>query len=129
MISGETAVFFDGPLILSLVKAKRLKALGVTARTRLALAPEAPTMGEAGLAGLEVSLWYALYGPAGLDAARQARLRADVAGIVARPEVRAQLNSFGYEAEDIGPDELRRLIPAETASWAKVIRAAKWSLD
>jgi tripartite-type tricarboxylate transporter receptor subunit TctC len=129
VISGETAVFFDGPLILSLVKAKRLKALGVTARTRLALAPEVPTMEEAGLAGVELSLWYALYGPAGLDAERQARLRADVAGIVARLEVRAQLNSFGYETEDIGPDELRRLIPAETASWAKVIRAAKWSLD
>ncbi len=129
VISGETAVYFDGPLVLSLVRANRMKALAVTAPARLALAPEIPTMKEAGLPGHELSIWYAFYGPAGLPAALKAKLRADVASLLGKAEVKAQLAKMGYEPEDMGPEEVAEAIGRETQRWAQVVRTAKWRID
>lgn len=129
VMSGETAVYFPSPLVLTLVKANKLVALAVTAPSRVATAPEVPTMGEAGLPGAELSVWYGIYGPARLAPALQTKLRADIGAIIARPEVRAHLVGLGYEIDNMGPEEMVRVIRSETERWGKIVRAAKWSAD
>lgn len=129
VISGETAVYFDGPLVLALVQSKKLKALAVSAPSRLALGPDVPTMKEAGLPEHDLLIWYAFYGPKGMPDALRARLRKDVASLLTRAEVRAQLEKFGYAPEEVGPEELARIIAEETQRWARLVRAANWSIE
>ena len=125
VLSGEAQVLF-GSVASSVphVKAGKLKALATTGRTRSKVAPEVPTMAEAGLPGVEVTSWYAFMVPAGAPVSTVKLLHDNALKVLAVPEVQQAMARQGLDAETSTPQELSARIRAETKTWAEVIKAA-----
>jgi tripartite-type tricarboxylate transporter receptor subunit TctC len=107
------------------VRNGRLRALGVSTAQRSKLAPEVPTVAEAGVPGYDVASWYALSGPPKLPKAIVARLNDVVRQILAQPEIAGRFEQEGVDAAHSTPEEFARNIKADIAKWAKVAKAIK----
>jgi len=106
------------------VKGGKLKALGVSTSKRSPLAPEIPTISEAGAKGYEMTYWFAAYVPAGTPAPVVARLneilvKANKSGTAAK-----FYEPTGTEVLASTPEELRKFQAAESQKWSKIITAA-----
>ena len=112
-----------------LVRSGRVKLLGVMGSQRSALAPELPTLAEAGVPGYEASGWFALLAPAGTPAAVVQKLNADLNTVLRLPEVRQQFAQAGLEPLTSTPQELAALMKTETEKWAGVIRRSGAKVD
>jgi tripartite-type tricarboxylate transporter receptor subunit TctC len=106
------------------VRAGKLRALAVTSANRTALAPDLPTMKEAGFAGVEVGSWFALLAPAGLSKDVVAKLDSGVRTALQANDVAERLKGLGYESFYLGPDPLAAYLKSDLARWGKVVRAA-----
>ena len=111
------------------VKAGRLKALAVTSSKRSFVAPEVPTMSEAGLAGYDISSWQAMYAPGGTPREIVARLHSETARILRAPENAKKLQELGLEPGGMAPEELTALMRAEIPRLGKVVRASGAKVD
>jgi tripartite-type tricarboxylate transporter receptor subunit TctC len=104
------------------VKAGKLRALAISSPQRSPLAPELPTMAEAGVPGYEVIGWNGIVAPKGTPPEIVARLHAEVAKILRTPEMRQQLAAVGSEPIGNTPEEFGAFIKAEMGRWGKVIK-------
>jgi len=111
------------------VKAGRLKALAVTSSRRSFVAPDVPTMAEAGLAGYDISSWQAMYAPAGTPREIVARLHAETAKILRAPENQKKLSDLGLDAGGMSPDELLALMRSDLPRLGKVVRESGAKVD
>ena len=130
VISGQLPLTFTTlPAALPQVKAGKVRGLAITTRYPTPLAPGVPATAEAGLPGFEVSAWNAVYAPAAMPRELVVRLNADIVKILALPDVRERLITLGIDRVGNSPDEAAAYLRAETARWAKVIKAANIKLD
>ena len=106
-----------------LVKSGRLRALATTGAKRSIVAPELPTVAEAGLPGYAVEAWYGVLAPAGTPRAIVERLSGDLARILQSAEGREALRAQGAEAVGNTPEEFARYLRAEVDKWAKMVKA------
>jgi tripartite-type tricarboxylate transporter receptor subunit TctC len=109
------------------VRAGKIKAYAVTAKTRLSAAPEIPTVDEAGLPGLYVSVWFGIWAPKGTPRDAVAKLNAAMVSALADPAVRQRLSDLGQEItprEQQTPDALAAFHKAETEKWWPLVKAA-----
>ena len=106
------------------IKAGKTRALAITSRRRLALAPEIPTMEEAGVAGFEVLNWQGVVAPRGTPAEIVRRLNTEINKTLAMAEVRERILSQGNEIGGGTPEEFGALIRSEHAKWSKLVREA-----
>lgn len=104
------------------VHSGKLRVLGVAARQRMEIFPEAMTFAEAGLPGVESLSWYGLFGPAGLPDAVVARLHEDLRKVSADPVVQRQMQDQGAQVAMTPPAEFRRFVESEAGKWAQVAR-------
>jgi len=111
------------------VKAGKLKALAVTSSTRSFVAPEVPTMAQAGLAGYDISSWQAMYAPGGTPSEIVARLHSETAKILRSPENGKKLQDLGLEPGGMSPGELTALMRVEIPRLGKVVRASGAKVD
>ena len=111
------------------VKGGKLKALAVTSSKRSFVAPEVPTMAEAGLPGYDISSWQAMFAPAGLPKEIHARLYAETAKALKAPDVVKRLQELGLEAGGMPPEELAALIRADIPKLGKVVRDSGAKVD
>jgi len=111
------------------VKAAKLKALAVTSSTRSFVAPEVPTMAQAGLAGYDISSWQAMYAPGGTPSEIVARLHSETAKILRSPENAKKLQDLGLEPGGMSPGELTALMRVEIPRLGKVVRASGAKVD
>ena len=112
------------------LKAKRLRALGITSANRSALMPELPTFAEAGLPGYEVTGWYGVVAPAGTPREIINRLHGDITQALTRPEVVQTLGSFGLEPAPANtPETFTAFLRTEISKWAKVVKASGAKAD
>jgi tripartite-type tricarboxylate transporter receptor subunit TctC len=111
------------------VKGGKLKALAVTSTKRSFVAPEVPTMAEAGLAGYDISSWQAMFAPAGTPKEIVSRLHAETAKILRSPDNQKKLADLGLEAGGMAPQELAALIGAEIPRLGKVVRESGAKVD
>jgi tripartite-type tricarboxylate transporter receptor subunit TctC len=111
------------------VKGGRLKALAVTSSKRSFVAPEVPTMAEAGLAGYDISSWQAMYAPAGTPREIVARLHAETAKALRSPENQKKLSELGLDAGGMSPDELLALMRSDIPRLGKVVRESGAKVD
>ena len=105
-------------------KAGRVRALAVTSAKRTALAPDFPTMSEAGLPGFEVTFTPGLFAPAGTPASIIERLNREITRLVERPEIREKYLSVGMEALGQSPELFAAAIKREIAVIGKVVKSA-----
>ena len=106
------------------INSGRIKALGVTASERSPIAPDLPTLSEAGLTGYEYSTWYGVFCPAGVPRSIIAQLNRDIAHALATPGVRKRFSTTGVTAAPSTPDEFGRYVRAQVQKWRKVIETA-----
>src|SRR6266567_1479145 len=98
LMSGQIQLLADPMLSsLPLAQAGKIKALGLTSLKRATAAPEIPTVEESGMKGFEFVSWYGLWAPKGLPADISAKLQADVAKVLARPDMKERLSLLGFE--------------------------------
>ena len=109
---------------LPLVRQGQLRALAVTTAKRLSVAPELPTMAEAGVAGVEVSSWSAFLVPAKTPREIVGKIHDDTVKALADPTVRDKLESTGAVVVASTPAELIAFLAAERDKWGRVIKAA-----
>ncbi|MCW5653418.1 tripartite tricarboxylate transporter substrate binding protein [Hydrogenophaga sp.] len=130
LLGGQLDFIFVDTSALAHVAAGRLRALAVTGKTRLAAAPEVPTMEEAGIKGFYVDTWYSLAAPAGTPPEVVQRLSAEVARMVASPTVRERMRHMGTDpAVDTRPAHLGEVMRADTARWKKFLDGTRIRLD
>ena len=125
LMSGEVMVFFDTPITaVPLVKDGRLRALGVSTRTRSALLPDVPTIKEAGVPGYEVLGWNGILVPAATPAPIVQKLHAELRAILAESDIRQKLEQQGANPAPMDQEVFARLIRDDVARWGELIRAA-----
>jgi tripartite-type tricarboxylate transporter receptor subunit TctC len=133
LIGGSMDLMFDNlPSALPQIKGGKLTALAVTSATRSAAVPELPTVAEAGgaaLKGFEASSWFGLLAPAGTPMDIVNRIQQETAKALASPALKERLQAQGAIPSGITSAEFTRLIAAETAKWAKVVKAAGAKVD
>jgi tripartite-type tricarboxylate transporter receptor subunit TctC len=117
-------MFHNAPVVLPHVKTGALRGLAITSAQRNAAAPDLPTLSEAGVPGYEVTSWYAMYVPAGTPQPIVARLNADIARVLAMPDVKSWIESQAGVAGGGSPEQLAAFQAAETAKWATLVKAA-----
>jgi tripartite-type tricarboxylate transporter receptor subunit TctC len=120
------------PNSLPHMRAGAIKCYAVMARTRLRTAPEVPTVDEAGLPGLYMATWEAIWAPKGTPMTVINKLNAAVADALATPRVASRLASLGQEIfprEQQSPEALAALHKAEIDKWWPIIKAADVTAD
>ncbi|MEK8027022.1 tripartite tricarboxylate transporter substrate-binding protein [Pseudaquabacterium rugosum] len=110
------------------VRSGRVKALAVTSARRYAVAPELPTMQEAGVRDVDVGTWIGLVAPARIGAERQQALHAGALQALGQPAVRQQLAQQGLEWVGSTPAEFDAHLHAEHRRWATLVQTQGLSL-
>jgi len=118
------AVFATPTSSLSHIQSGRLKALAVTLPQRWPLLPQVPTTVEAGMPPINVEFFAAMFGPAGMPPEIAARLSMELSAIIARPQIREQIDKQGFALASSTPGELRGFIKTQLGAWAQGFKEA-----
>jgi tripartite-type tricarboxylate transporter receptor subunit TctC len=112
---------------LPLVRSGQIRAYAITADKRAASAPDIPTVDEAGLPGLHVSVWNGIWAPRGTPQAAIAKLNAAAVEAMADPQLRQRVTDLALEmppSDQLTPEALAALQKAETGKWWPIVKAA-----
>lgn len=130
MLAGQVQVFITTPpSVMGHVQTGKLRALAVTSKTRHPMLPNVPTTAEAGLPGIELEAWMALFAPAGTPPETVAKLTASVRKALEQPETKARAEGAGIEARYLDPAGLAALVAKDTEYWGKIIKARNITAD
>lgn len=130
LLGGQVDSMFD-----SVTSAKphvvsgKLRALAVTTAKRSRALPDVPTLAEAGVAGYDVSPWFAVFVPAGTPRPIIDKLNAALLDAMKQPDVVARLDVIGAEPVGSTPDALAAHLASESARWTRLIAARGIKLD
>jgi len=125
VMAGQVPVLFSTLIqVLPHVRSGKVKALGVGGPKRTAVLPDVPTVGESGVPGYDVAVWWGLLAPAGTPPAIVAKVNAEVKGILAEPETQKRLAAEAAEPIVLTPAEFGKRITEDLAKWAKVAKQA-----
>lgn len=125
VMSGQVDfMFVDISLATPQIQAGKLKALGVTSRERFPVVPDIKTLNESGASGYELSVWFALAGPAGIPAPIANRLSAAVQKSLQSLDLQAKYAGHGLRVKPSTPQEFGEFLKSEIASWGALIRQA-----
>jgi tripartite-type tricarboxylate transporter receptor subunit TctC len=126
VLAGDSVHFMFAtiPSVIQHVRSGKLRAIAVTSLKRSAGVPEVPTVAESGLPGFDASSWFGLVGPAGLPREIAQRIAADIARALKGEAMRERFIAQGSDPVGSTPDEFTDHIKAETAKWAKVVKAS-----
>lgn len=132
-ISGQISFMFD---ILNVAipqsRSGRVRALAVTSSKRSPYAPEVPTMEEAGVPGYSAAgsdLWFGIMAPAGLPKPVADRLQSELVKVLRSPEMRQAIRGQFFEPYTSTSDEFLRVIRADGAKWAKIVKESGARVD
>jgi tripartite-type tricarboxylate transporter receptor subunit TctC len=120
------ATYMMAPIQLALadIRAGKLRALGVTTKSRSHLLPEVPTIAEAGVPGFDYPIWYGVWVPAGTPAEVVDKLAKDIARVLAAPELRAWLEEHGADRMSMAQPEFALFVLKESERAEAIIKAA-----
>ncbi|GMO98815.1 hypothetical protein TM239_19650 [Bradyrhizobium sp. TM239] len=128
LVAGQIDIMFDqASNSLPHVKSGAIKAFAVTSPTRLASAPDVPTVDEAGLPGLYISYWHGIWAPKNTPKDIVTRLNAAIVAVLAEPAVKQRFAELGQEIPlpaQQTPAALAAFQKAETEKWWPIVKAA-----
>ncbi len=113
------AVFATPTVTLSHIREGKLNALAVTTPTRSPLLPEVPTTVEAGMPPINVEFFAALFGPAKLPPEIATRLSKELNSIMARPQIRQQVDKYGFALAGSTPEEMAAFVRQQLVAWKR----------
>lgn len=124
-MSGRTA-FYMAPLDTAIgqLKGGKVRALGVTSKTRNAAVPDIPSMAEQGYPNFEIGLWFGVWAPAGTPAAVVKKINTDINQSMQDPEVKTAYEAKGIKATPMSPTEFNKFVREEMAKYTKIARDA-----
>ena len=125
MVGGHVGVLFDN-LFSSLTqhKAGTIRIIAACTPERLASIPEIPTMIEAGLSGFVSIAYFGFTAPPGTPDKIVEKISADIATVLAKPEIRARIQGLGATVVGGTPADMTRLLASERIKWSAAIRNA-----
>ena len=125
LMSGELQVLMAGlATVLPQAKSGKIKVLAVSGSQRSRMAPEVPTVAEAGVAGYEFNVWYGMMAPGGTPRPIVTKLAIEIARLLKAPVVLERFAVAGLEPISNTPDEFTALLKSEIPEWSKVAKAA-----
>jgi len=128
LLAGRIDLFFDSIAAgLPYVQSGQARGIAVLSSKRSPLAPDVPTMSEAGVPGLDVDSWLGIFAPAKTPPQVLAKLRGEIRA--ALPELKDRFEKSGGEVWDLPDDKLDAFVASEHATWTKLIREAGIKLD
>lgn len=130
IISGQVAMgFFTMPTVTGLIKEGRLRALATTGAKRSVLAPDLPTIAEAGVPGFEAVGWYGIFAPAGTPPAVVTKLNKQVQIMQADPVIMRRFAAAGIEPMAGTPQQFTQYVNSEIEKWGEVVRESGATAD
>jgi tripartite-type tricarboxylate transporter receptor subunit TctC len=130
VMSGQVAAYFAGMAVaLPLTRTGKTRALAVTSGRRSPMAPDIPTMEEAGLPGYEHLLWNAIFVPAATPKDIVARLDAELVKAVNSPDVRERFAALGAEPASRTSEQMAVYLRSEIDKYGKIVRAIGLKID
>jgi tripartite-type tricarboxylate transporter receptor subunit TctC len=130
VVGGQIPLIFTVlPTVSAFIKDGRLNAIAVASAKRSAVLPDIPTMAESGLPGFEVNSWYGLFAPAKTPKPIIDRLQAEVAAVLAQPDIRERYINAGLEPVGNKPAEFAEQVRADIQRWQKVVKDADIRID
>jgi tripartite-type tricarboxylate transporter receptor subunit TctC len=128
LLAGRIDLFFDSNSAgLPYVQSGQARGIAVLSSKRSPLAPDVPTMSEAGVPGLDVDSWLGIFAPAKTPPEIIAKLRADIRAVL--PDLKERFEKGGGEVFDVPNDKLDGFVKSEYETWTKLIREAGIKLD
>ena len=122
LLQGECGLYAGGAsLLLPHVKSGRVKILAVTEGSRTALLPGVPSVSES-ITGFEVTNWYAVFAPKGLDRKLRTRINQEINRINGKLEIMQRLGDLGMVVAPVSPERLEKILVSDYKLWSKVIR-------
>jgi tripartite-type tricarboxylate transporter receptor subunit TctC len=123
LLAGDVAMFLVGTsTAVSHIQSGALRGLAVTAGTRVDGLPDVPTFAEAGLPGVDVSLWFAVLAPSGTPGPIVKKLNTDIAQVVGDPDFRQALAVRGFDAVSSSPEELAQFLAKDYVKFRDLIQ-------
>jgi len=126
IMAGHVDVFFDQAVnALPQSRSGKVRAYAVTQTTRLSVAPDIPTVDEAGMPGYYMAIWHGLWVPSRTPPAVIDVLQRDVVAALRAPDVRSRIEGAGFDLAPLTPQALRALIAADSAEYAVLVREGR----
>jgi tripartite-type tricarboxylate transporter receptor subunit TctC len=123
LIAGDVSMFLVGTsTAVPHIQSGAVRGLAVTSSHRVQGLPDVPTFAEAGLPGVDVSIWFAVLVPAGTPPAVVSKLSADIAQVVADPEFKNALAQRGFEAKSSMPEQLAEFLDKDYVKFRDLIQ-------
>ncbi|RPI41405.1 MAG: tripartite tricarboxylate transporter substrate binding protein [Betaproteobacteria bacterium] len=130
LLGGQVAFVFDNVVgVAPLHKSGKIRCLAVSSKVRSAIAPDIPTMQEAGIKGYEADAWFGLFAPAATPTAAIERVNGEVNRALSMPAIRQRFEALGCEPAGGTPAQFAAYFRAEIEKWRKVIRSADIRLE
>jgi tripartite-type tricarboxylate transporter receptor subunit TctC len=130
LLGGQVQMMFDNMAsAMPQIKAGKLKAFAVTTPTRSALAPDLPTMAQAGVKDFDVFTWWGLFAPAGTPPEIVKRFNTEVAKALAAPDLKEKWLSSGAEPSPTTPEAFAAFIAKEMPKYAKIVKESGAKVD
>lgn len=128
-VAGEVQILFNDILsTMPFVTSGQLRALGVTSRTRVALLPNVPTVGES-VPGFENASWTGLAAPAGTPESIVNKLNTEIREILQVPAIRQRIEATGAVVVGSTPAEFAKLLKAEIEKYGRIVREAHITME
>lgn len=125
VLAGHVQLMFDAVTAMApQARSGKVKAIATTGKTRSSIMPDVPTVSEAGVPGYEAVIWLGLMAPAKTPPAVLSKLNAEVARIVARPDVRQEWAAQGAVPMTMNVEEFDKYLRADIDKWAQIVRSA-----
>jgi tripartite-type tricarboxylate transporter receptor subunit TctC len=126
VVAGHVPMLFSDPVpSLPLIRAGRVRALGVTTAIRSPSAPEIAPIAESGVPGFDVAGWGMIVAPAGTPKPIVTRLNSELNSVAALPDIQQQIIKLGMiPGGSTTPEQLQRFINSEMERWGKVVQQA-----
>ena len=129
-VGGQTQFMFPSLFTAyPFIKSGKLKAMAVAGPKRVASLPDVPTLKEAGVDGVDVTQWYAIFAPAKTPKAIVDQLNKALNQVLSDKEVVKRMEDHGADVETSTPEQLRTLVASELAKWKGVVQKAKLTAE
>lgn len=127
IVAGNVQLLIDPSFaLLPAAREGRARALGIATKTRSSLAPDVPTMAEAGMPGYEFQSWYGIWGPKGVPDAITQQVNTLMRETMREPDMAARLTQMILEPVDETIDETKRFISAEIVRASELLRSVNY---